>query len=114
MLLKAVGHLFVANARMFFLVRQEIFWVFFLPIFLLVLLGMVLKNVVEIGSKRPEDVHFPIGVVDNDHTTASQRFLDALRSAPELNVREFSQDEGMAAEGCGHIPCRFRKCAVAV
>ncbi|MBI5119193.1 ABC transporter permease [Candidatus Poribacteria bacterium] len=96
MLLKGVGHLFVANARMFFRVRQEIFWVFFLPVFLLILLGLVLKDVAGIGSMRAEDVHFPIGVVDNDRTQTSRRFIDTLRNAPEFSVKEFSQEEGMA------------------
>jgi ABC-2 type transport system permease protein len=80
---------------MFFRVRQEIFWVFFLPVFLLVLLGLVLKDVAGIGSMRLEDVNFRIGVVDNDHSIASTRFVEGLRGAAEFNVTELNEDEAM-------------------
>ncbi|UCD57086.1 MAG: ABC transporter permease [Candidatus Hydrogenedentota bacterium] len=94
--MRGIGHLLVANARMFFRVRQEIFWVFFLPVFLLVLLGLVLKDVAGIGSLRPEDVNFRIGVVDNDRTPTSRKFVEKLHTAPEFNVSELNEDLAMA------------------
>lgn len=93
--LRGIGHLFVANARMFLRVRQEIFWVFFLPVFLLALLGMVLKNVAGIGSMRPEDVNFTIGIVDNDRTPTSRKFVEKIRRAPEFTVTELSENDAM-------------------
>jgi ABC-2 type transport system permease protein len=92
--LKGTGRLLVANALMFFRVRQEIFWVFFLPVFLLMLLGPMLKNMAGIGSLRPEDIDFPVGVVDNDHTPASRAFIAELEAASEFSVTEFDEDEG--------------------
>jgi ABC-2 type transport system permease protein len=93
--LKGIGHLLAANARMFFRVRQEIFWVFFLPVFLLVLLGPMLKNMAGVGSLRPEDVDFPVGIVDNDNTVASREFVVKLKEAGEFTVAEFDEDEGL-------------------
>ena len=93
--LRGIGRLLATNARMFFRVRQEIFWVFFLPVFLLILIGPMLKNTAGIGSLRPEDVDFPVGVVDNDNTPASREFIDKLKDADEFTVVEFSEDEGM-------------------
>ncbi len=92
---QAITHLFLANSRMFFRVRQEIFWVFFLPVFLLILLGPVLKDMAGIGSLRPEDVNFPIGVVDHDNTAASRRFIENLSKATEFTVVELSEDEAI-------------------
>jgi ABC-2 type transport system permease protein len=80
---------------MFFRVRQEIFWVFFLPVFLLMLLGPMLKNMAGIGSLRPEDIDFPVGVVDNDQTPASREFITGLKGAAEFTVTEFDETEGM-------------------
>lgn len=94
--MKGIGRLLAANAIMFFRVRQEIFWVFFLPVFLLMLLGPMLKNMVGIGSMRPEDVDFPIGIVDNDRTPTSREFIAGLKGAGEFTVAEFDEDEGMA------------------
>jgi len=93
--LKGIGHLLIANARMFFRVRQEIFWVFFLPVFLLILLGPVLKDMAGIGSLRPEDVNFPIGVVDNDRSPTSREFIRRLQDASEFTVTEMGEDEAM-------------------
>jgi ABC-2 type transport system permease protein len=78
---------------MFFRVRQEIFWVFFLPVFLLLLLGPVLKDMAGIGSLRPEDVNFPVGVVDHDQTGTSREFVEALKNAPEFTVTELTEEE---------------------
>lgn len=83
----------LANARMFFRVRQEIFWVFFLPVFLLVLLGPILKDMAGIGSLRPEDVNFPIGVVDHDHSPTSRRFIEYLKNAHEFDVTELDRPQ---------------------
>lgn len=80
---------------MFFRVRQEIFWVFFLPVFLLVLLGPVLKDMAGIGNLRPEEVNFPIAVVDNDRTSTSREFIQTLRDASEFTVTRLSEDEAM-------------------
>ena len=93
--MKGIGHLLAANARMFFRVRQEIFWVFFLPVFLLMLLGPMLKNMAGVGSLRPEDVDFPVGIVDNDNTPASREFVAKLKDAGEFTVAEFDENEGM-------------------
>ena len=93
--MKGIGRLLAANALMFFRVRQEIFWVFFLPVFLLMLLGPMLKNMAGIGSLRPEDVDFPVGVVDNDRTPASREFIARLKESSEFTVTEFDEDEGM-------------------
>ncbi|RJP73297.1 MAG: ABC transporter permease [Candidatus Abyssobacteria bacterium SURF_17] len=93
--MRGIAHLFIANARMFFRVRQEIFWVFFLPVFMLILLGIVLKDVAGIGSLKPEDVNFPIGVVDNDHSPASRQFIKQLQSAPEFTVTLLAEAEAM-------------------
>ncbi len=93
--MRGIGHLLAANARMFFRVRQEICWVFFLPVFLLMLLGPMLKNMVGVGSLRPEDVDFPIGIVDNDQTSASREFIAGLKGAGEFTVAEFDEDEGI-------------------
>lgn len=89
--MKSVFHLFLANARMFLRVRQEIFWALVLPVFLLVLLGTVLKDVAGIGSMKPEDINFPIGVVDNDHSRASKAFIESLKASPEFSVSELSE-----------------------
>ena len=93
--LRGIGRLLVANAQMFFRVRQEIFRVFFLPVFLLLLLGPVLKDMAGIGSLRPEDVNFPIAVVDKDITPASKSFIENLRNAGEFDVTELSEDEAI-------------------
>jgi ABC-2 type transport system permease protein len=93
--LKSVFHLFLTNARMFLRVRQEIFWVLILPVFLLVLLGIVLKDVAGIGSMKPEDIHFPIGVVDNDHSSASSKFIEMLKKSSEFTVTELTEQEAM-------------------
>ena len=93
--MKSVLHLFLANARMFLRVRQEIFWVLILPVFLLVLLGFVLKDVAGIGSMRPEDIDFPIGIVDHDRSPASNSFIEALKSATEFTVSELSEQEAL-------------------
>jgi len=93
--LRGIGHLLAANARMFFRVRQEIFWVFFLPVFLLVLLGPMLKNMAGIGSLRPEDVNFPVGVVDKDCTPTSKEFIHKLQSASEFTITALGENEAM-------------------
>lgn len=93
--MRGIGHLLAANARMFFRVRQEIFWVFFLPVFLLILLGPVLKDMAGIGSLRPEDVNFPVGVVDKDRTPASREFIEKLRAGGEFTISELGEDEAM-------------------
>ncbi len=93
--LRGIGHLLAANARMFFRVRQEIFWVFFLPVFLLILLGPVLKDMAGIGSLRPEDVSFPVGVVDKDRTPTSRAFIEELRAASEFTITELDEDEAV-------------------
>jgi len=94
--MRGIGHLLVANARMFLRVRQEIFWVFFLPIFLFVILGFVLKDQAGIGSLRPEDVNFRLGIVDNDRTPTSRRFIEHLKSAPEFSATELDEDQALA------------------
>jgi len=93
--LRGIGHLFAANARMFFRVRQEIFWVFFLPVFLLILLGPVLKDMAGIGSLRPEDVNFPVGVIDKDCSQASREFIRRLQSASEFTITALDENEAM-------------------
>lgn len=93
--MKSIFHLFLANARMFLRVRQEIFWVLVLPIFLLVLLGIVLKDVAGIGSMRPEDIHFPVGVVDRDHSPLTRSFIQNLRSSPEFAITELSEQDAL-------------------
>jgi len=93
--LRGIGHLLAANARMFFRVRQEIFWVFFLPVFLLILLGPMLKNMAGIGSLRPEDVNFPVGVVDKDCTPTSREFIHKLQSASEFTITALGENEAM-------------------
>jgi len=93
--LRGIGHLLAANARMFFRVRQEIFWVFFLPVFLLILLGPMLKNMAGIGSLRPEDVNFPVGVVDKDCTSTSREFIHKLQSASEFTITALGENEAM-------------------
>jgi len=93
--LRGIGHLLVANAQMFFRVRQEIFWVFFLPVFLLILLGPVLKDMAGIGSLRPEDVNFPVGVIDKDCSQASREFIRRLQSASEFTITALDENEAM-------------------
>ncbi|RJP17154.1 MAG: ABC transporter permease [Candidatus Abyssobacteria bacterium SURF_5] len=91
--MKSVFQLYLANARMFLRVRQEIFWVIVLPVFLLILLGFVLKDVAGIGSMRPEDIHFPIGITDNDHSAASRKFIEKLASSSEFDVTELAEED---------------------
>ena len=93
--MRGIGHLLAANARMFFRVRQEIFWVFFLPVFLLILLGPMLKNMAGIGSLRPEDVNFPVGVVDKDCTSTSRKFIERLKDASEFTITALGENEAM-------------------
>jgi ABC-2 type transport system permease protein len=80
---------------MFFRVRQELFWVFFLPIFLLLLLGPVMKDMAGIGTLKAEDVNFPVGVVDKDTTETSRAFIAGLRGASEFTITELNEAEAL-------------------
>jgi ABC-2 type transport system permease protein len=76
-------------------VRQEIFWVFFLPVFLLMLLGPMLKNMAGVGSLRREDVDFPVGIVDHDNSDASRAFVTQLKEDGEFTITELDEPEAL-------------------
>ncbi len=60
------------------------------------LLGPVLGDMAGIGSLRPENMNFPVGIIDKDRTPTSKKFIDELGRASEFTITPLGDDEAMS------------------
>lgn len=64
--------------KLFLRDRQAVFWTFFFPVFLILLLGYIFG--------RPGSIKFGVGLVDEDQSIQSERLVSALKEVPVLKI----------------------------
>lgn len=85
--MQGFGQLTLTQIRLFLRNRQALFWTFFLPIFMMVLLGGI------IGGGGGFTLY--LAVVDEDGSTRSGDFIADLREQEGMNVREVDPSAAM-------------------
>lgn len=93
----------VAHAKQFFRVRQEVFLAFALPVFFMVVLGLVLSNVPDIGSVTNEGLGLSVGVVVSEASPQSDAILAALERVPSFRLVRTEEREGLARLDTGEF-----------
>lgn len=66
--------------KLFMRDRQAVFWTFFFPVFLVLLLGFVFS--------KPDSIKFAVGLVDEDQSPQSRELVQALSRTTVLNLEE--------------------------
>ncbi len=94
-------HLTVSHAKQFFRVRQEVFLAFALPVFFMVVLGVVLSNVPDIGSVTNEGLGLTVGVIARAPTERAAAVFAALERVPSFRVALTRESDGLAKLASG-------------
>jgi len=71
--------------KLFIRDRQTVFWTFFFPVFLILLLGFIFS--------KPNSIKFSVGLVDEDQSIQSQQLVTALKQFPVLKIEPGTKDE---------------------
>ena len=64
--------------KLFIRDRQTVFWTFFFPVFLILLLGFIFS--------KPSSIKFTVGLVDEDQSIQSHQLVTALKQFPVLKI----------------------------
>ncbi|MFQ5864959.1 MAG: ABC transporter permease [bacterium] len=74
--------------KLFLRDRQAVFWTFFFPVLLILLLGFVFG--------KPDSLKFGVGLVDEDQSTQSQNLISALEEVKVLKLEKGAREEIIA------------------
>lgn len=86
----------MAHAKQFFRVRQEVFLAFAFPVFIMLVLGIVLSNVPDIGNVTNEGLGLSVGVIVPDRTPRTEAIVAALERVSTFRLVHTDEAEGVA------------------
>ena len=93
----------MAHAKQFFRVRQEVFLAFAFPVFFMVLLGVVLSNVPDIGNVTNEGLGLHVGLIIPEPSARGSAVRQAIEDVPTLRVEVTDEVDGLARLNSGEF-----------
>lgn len=78
----------VIEMKLFMRDRQAVFWSFFFPVFMILVLGYMFS--------KPDTIKFAVGLADEDQSVRSQELVAALEKVSVLKIQEASRGDLLA------------------
>ncbi|MFQ5708450.1 MAG: ABC transporter permease [bacterium] len=74
--------------KLFMRDRQAVFWTFFFPVFLMVMLGFIFG--------KPGSIKFGVGLIDEDQSPQSRELVASLKEIPVLKIEQGTKQDILA------------------